>query len=73
MNLHTVNYQNNLVQVFQKRLLYSTILCFVAFGIALVTLLFAFNQYEQKTSMAYIHHLGSTLQVMVKTQPIRQK
>ena len=71
MKPHTENYQNNLVQVLQKRLLYSTILCFVAFGIASVSLLFAFNEYEQKTSKAYIHHQGSTLQVMIKTPSTR--
>jgi hypothetical protein len=72
MSIYIANYNKNLIQVFRKKLIYSIFLCSISFGIALGALLLAFQKYQQKTSIAYIHHQGTTLQVMVRTQSKNQ-
>lgn len=72
MNIYIANYNKNLAQVFHKKLIHLIFLCLVSFGIALGALLLAFQKYQRKTSTAYIHHQGTTLQVMVKTQSNNQ-
>lgn len=72
MSIYIANYNKNLTQVFHKKLTQWIFLCLLSFGIALGALLFAFQKYQRKTSTAYIHHQGTTLQVMVRTQSKNQ-
>lgn len=72
MSIYIANYNKNLTQVLHKKLIHLIFLCLISFGIALGALLLAFQKYQRKTSIAYIHHQGTTLQVMVRTQSKNQ-